>query len=271
MNKKDKHREKIIIAMFLFVLVVFVFLSIRFIRIYSNNKKLAQYAICIAEKNQEKVFSLKKITLISSASAMDNTTEKNLKSLNLSQFTDIALQIENGEELTNKNTVKELYIDNIEIISKESKGIQFLDYKNYNNFGKLDQIVSKNTNRIDFNIVYTNEENKKANYNNPTFYTDCSNPITLEYVNKDIVTDYKMGENNTVSFDGRSLKSAGVTLDDLETYLRFRVNIQNNLNENYSCWVGFSLPLKDIFEGSSMKAKTLEGEKYNFFCSPVLN
>ena len=269
-RKKVKINEKIIIPISIIILIIFIFLYAKIINVYQRNKKFMQDVILISEKNQENVFSLEKIILMSSANAIDNSPEKNLQDLNLYQFTDIALQIKNGEELTNKNTVKTLYIDNIQISTRTKKGTQTLDYKNYQNFGKVEKISEETPERIDFNIIYTNEENLNADYEKPTFYTDCSNPITLEYVNKDIITGYKMGENNSISFDGKILKSAGVELQDIECYLKFKVNIENNLSEKYSCWLGFYLPLNDVFEGNSMKAKTLNTEKYDFFCNPLV-
>lgn len=270
MNKRVKIDEKILIAIFAIIIVCLVSIYVRIIKLYIDNKQLQSEAILIAEKNEQPVFCIKKITLLSSANAIDNSLEKNLQDLSLYQFTDIALQIENDGELTNKNTVKKLYIDNIEINTRTKKGIPNLNYKNYQDFGKVEKIIQSTPERIDFNIVYTNEENSKANYDEPTFYTDCSNPITLEYVNNNLVKGYKIGENNSISFDGRILKSAGVELGDIECYLKFRINIENNLNENYSCWIGFYLPLSDIFEGNSMKTKTLSGKRYDFFCNPII-
>ena len=75
-----------------------------------------------------------------------------------------------------------------------------------------------------------------------------------------------MGENTSVFFDGKILKSAGVELKDLECYIKFRINILNNIDEKYSCNIGFYLPINDVFEGNSIKARTLEENKYKFFC-----
>lgn len=266
-NKKLKINKKILIYVFVIVIIILIFVYTKIINIHIKNKKLEKDAILISEKNEEKVFSLEKIILISSANAIDNSEQKDFKDLSLYQFTDMALIIDNGEELSNKNTVKSLFIDNIEINTRTKKGIQSLNYKNYEKFGKTDNLINSTIpDRIDFNIVYTNEENQKANYDEPTFYTDCSNPITLEYVNKDLVTGYKMGENTSVFFDGKILKSAGVELKDLECYIKFRINILNNIDEKYSCNIGFYLPINDVFEGNSIKARTLEENKYKFFC-----
>ena len=48
--------------------------------------------------------------------------------------------------------------------------------------------------------------------------------------------------------------------------MKFKINIINNQNEKYSCWVNFQIPLEDIYEGTTMKAaQTIEGNKYIFF------
>ena len=124
---------------------------------------------------------------------------------------------------------------------------------------------ARETNDIRFNVIYTNDENSQADYNEPTFFTDCSNPITFEYLNYDVKTHYKMEENNSVVFDGSILQDAGISPSRLECRVRFRINIVNNENEKYSCPVNFKIPLDDIYNGTTMKAKDTKGSKYVFF------
>lgn len=310
----------------------------------------------VYENNKEQVFKVEKVIICSSANATDLSESHNLQDLSIYQYTDIAVYIDNGEELSNKNTIKELYIDNISLESNSNIGIKTLNYKNILNFGKkkdaspkavpqenglyetsennvfdvlreknnatnvidgqnnkTDNVIDESNNKTDntidesdnktdngsnevsnqlqnetlnetdnqtesaeneeniqndkinFNIVYTNEENNNANYDNPTFYTDCSNPITLEYMNKDIVTHYKMDENKSLSFDGTILKESGIPIESLNCKVKFKINIVNNNNEKYSCWINFNIPLDDIYEGTTMKAKTTNAEKYVFF------
>ena len=176
------------------------------------------------------------------------------------------MYINNGNELSNKNTVKKLYIDNISLDGDENSGEKSLNYKNTLNFGLKEQIAGpQETNDIDFNIVYTNEENENANYDDATFFTDCSNPITLEYLNYDLVTDYKMEQNKAVDFDGSILRDAGVSNEQIDCKVRFKVNIINNDDEKYSCSVNFKIPLSDIYDGTTMKAKTTKDNEYIFF------
>lgn len=262
MTKKYK-RIFICFSIILFILLIVFILILR-----GNilNKKFANNNIKVYENNKEKVFNIEKIVLCNSANAIDLSETKNLSNLSAYQFTDIAIYINNGEELTNKTTIKELYIDNIEIESESNKGKKSLTYKNILNFGLKETILEpKETQNIYYKIINTNNENKNADYNEPIFYTDFSNPITLQYLNYDVVTGYKMNENNSVTFDGNILKSAGLTVDDLKCKIKFKIHIINNEKEKYYCPISINIPLDDIFEGTTMKLKTTSGQKYEFF------
>ena len=221
----------------------------------------------IYQNNEEPVFKIDKIVLCSSANAIDRSIEQNLQDLSIYQYTDIAVYIDNGDELSNKNTVSKLYIDNISLEGVDTIGQKSLRYKNLLNFGLKEELTENvETKDIEFNIIYTNEENELADYDHANFYTDCSNPITLEYLNYNLVNGYKMDENNSVDFDGSILEKAGVSIEDINCKVKFKINIINNQNEKYSCWVNFQIPLEDIYEGTTMKAaQTIEGNKYIFF------
>ncbi len=345
-KRKIKIKDKWIKPIFLCFFIIIIILLFAYGNIISRNikrKKFANENMKSYENNKEQVFKVEKILICSSANAVDFSEKQNLQDMSIYQYTDIAVYINNGDELTNKNTVKKLYIDNISLEGTSDIGKKSLNYKNILKFGlKKDNKTKSNTDendttsghdvfagllnntsssnsaidggsintndeddmisltnntssenatndtskqgenssvsedgeesqaeqkdeKIDFNIVYTNEENEKANYDEPTFYTDCSNPITLEYLNNDIVTHYKMDENKSVSFDGSILKEVGVATESLNCKVKFKINIINNNDEKYSCWINFSIPLDDIYEGTTMKAKTTNSQKYVFF------
>ena len=345
-KRKIKIKDKWIKPIFLCFFIIIIILLFAYGNIISKNikrKKFANENMKSYENNKEQVFKVEKILICSSANAVDFSEKQTLQDMSIYQYTDIAVYINNGDELTNKNTVKKLYIDNISLEGTSDIGKKSLNYKNILKFGlKKDNKTKSNTDendttsghdvfagllnntsssnsaidvgsintndkdemisltnntssenvandtlkqvenpsasedieesqteqkdeKIDFNIVYTNEENEKANYDEPTFYTDCSNPITLEYLNNDIVTHYKMDENKSVSFDGSILKEVGVATESLNCKVKFKINIINNNDEKYSCWINFSIPLDDIYEGTTMKAKTTNSQKYVFF------
>ena len=349
-KRKIKINDRFIIPIFIASFIIIIILLFEYGNIISKNvkyKKFAKENVQVFENNKEQVFKVEKILICSSANAIDLSEKQNLQDMSIYQYTDIAVYINNGEELTNKNTIKRLYIDNISLEGTSDIGQKSLNYKNILKFGlkkdtKTKSVNSNNDNstlnvfegllnnqksqsntsesidvgsfntdddgmisltntnnttsenvsnndarqstenynseqqenqneniqgndKIEFNIVYTNEENEKANYDEPTFYTDCSNPITLEYLNNNIVSHYKMDENKSVAFDGSILKEAGIETESLNCKVKFKINIVNNNDEKYSCWINFAIPLDDIYEGTTMKAKTTTNQKYVFF------
>lgn len=349
-KRKIKINDRFIIPIFIASFIIIIILLFEYGNIISKNvkyKKFAKENVQVFENNKEQVFKVEKILICSSANAIDLSEKQNLQDMSIYQYTDIAVYINNGEELTNKNTIKRLYIDNISLEGTSDIGQKSLNYKNILKFGlkkdtKTKSVNSNNDNstlnvfegllnnqksqsntsesidvgsintdddgmisltntnnttsenaskndarqstenynseqqenqneniqgndKIEFNIVYTNEENEKANYDEPTFYTDCSNPITLEYLNNNIVSHYKMDENKSVAFDGSILKEAGIETESLKCKVKFKINIVNNNDEKYSCWINFAIPLDDIYEGTTMKAKTTTNQKYVFF------
>lgn len=349
-KRKIKINDRFIIPIFIASFIIIIILLFEYGNIISKNvkyKKFAKENVQVFENNKEQVFKVEKILICSSANAIDLSEKQNLQDMSIYQYTDIAVYINNGEELTNKNTIKRLYIDNISLEGTSGIGQKSLNYKNILKFGLKKDTKTKSANsnndnstlnvfegllnnqksqsntsetidvgsintdddgmisltntnnttsendsnndarqstensnseqqenqneniqgndKIEFNIVYTNEENEKANYDEPTFYTDCSNPITLEYLNNNIVSHYKMDENKSVAFDGSILKEAGIETESLNCKVKFKINIVNNNDEKYSCWINFAIHLDDIYEGTTMKAKTTTNQKYVFF------
>ena len=227
----------------------------------------------IVEKNENPIFSIEKIYVCSSANAIDSTEEQNLNNLDLYQYTDIAIYINNkneAEDLTPENTVKELYIDDIDLKLNSNIGKTKLLYTNLLKIGSKDELkkVLKrseifNKDRIDFNIVKTNEENSQADYEQPTFYADCSNPITLKYINE-LGKDYSIGKDDSANFDGSILQKAGVAIEDINCKVGFIINIVNNKGKLHSARISFDIPLNDIYNGTSIKSNTTVGQEYNF-------
>ena len=190
------------------------------------------------EENQEPVFRIGQIILYSSANAVDNSNG-NLKDIDISQFTDIELYIDNktkGDELTPENTISELYVDKIKVTSDSNDGEKIFNYKNPLMCGKYTELQSHTEGGILFNVVNSNDNNRKANYDEPVFYTDCSNPISFGYINKNILTGCEVTANNgSISFDGSILKNANIDLDELKSSINFTIYLRNNYDEEFVC------------------------------------
>ncbi len=262
--KKNKRKILYIFSIILLLIIVLIYANLIHLNIYRKN--FAKENERIHKINVDQVFKVDKIILCSSANAIDLSEEKDLQDLNLYQYTDIAIYLDNGEELTKQNTVKKLYIDNINIDGNDSIGQKSLTYKNTLNFGLKEEIdEARQTQDINFNIVHTNKEQNEVNYDEATFFTDCSNPITLEYLNYNVKKGFNMQENRSIMFDGSILKEANVKTKDIECKVKFKINIINNENQKYSCPVNIRIPLKDIYNGTTMKAKNTDESKYIFF------
>lgn len=264
---------------FLFVtliIILFVTFLLYYNLIFSNafsKNAFANEMIEIADENENSIFNIQKILLYSNANAIDNSDDQSLKNVSIYQYTDISIYIDNTStisELTNENTIKSLYIDEISMTSNSDIGTKILNYKNPLEFGKFKMIETPKNNRIDFDIINTNSENERNDYSNPVFYTDCSNPISLGYMNKDILTNYAVSQNsNTVTFNGKVLKEANVSLDDINYTLNFKIHIVNNLNQKFVYNMNLDVNLSDnngsIYDGHIFSGKNTSGNEYKFF------
>ncbi len=273
--KKIKIKNERLVFTILIILLFVVFLlyyNFVFSVVFARNT-FANEVIEIADENENAIFTVQKILLYSNANAIDNSEDQSLKDMSICQYTDISIYIDNMStvsELTNENTIKQLYIDNIVATSNADKGTKILNYKNPLDFGKYKMIEPPENNRIDFNIVNTNSENENHDYSSPTFYTDCSNPISLGYMNKDILTNYSVSQDaNSISFNGKVLKEANINLEDINYTLTFKIHIVNNLNQKFAYNMKLNVNLNDdkggINNGYIFKGKTTTGNEYRFF------
>lgn len=263
-------KKAIIIALISIIAIIFLYCNYVFspflqIINYSNQ------ADAFAKANEEPIFKIKEIILYSSAYAMDNSEGEILQDMNIHQFTDISIKIDNKSyisDLSNKNTISELYIDNIKIDINSNKGTQSLNYKNPFEFGKYVNFDDKPS-RIDFNILHKNEDNANNDFSSPTFFTDCSNPITLGYLNKDIVTNKKiLNTNEAIDFNGKLLKVANIPISDIAYKLNFKIHLKNSLEDSYVYNVDLNVPLKDknsnIYDGYIFKKMFNPSNSYYF-------
>lgn len=274
--KKFKIKNERLVFTILIITLFIVFLlyyNLVFSVVFARNA-FASEMIEIADENESTIFNIQKILLYSSANAIDNSEDQSLKDMSISQYTDISIYIDNTStisELTDENTIKQLYIDDIVATTNNNDmGIKLLNYKNPLNFGKYQLIESPSNNRIDFNIINTNSENENNDYSTPTFYTDCSNPISLGYLNKDLLTNYAVSQDsNTISFNGKVLQEANINLEDINYTLTFKIHIVNNLNQKFVYNMKLDVNLNDdkggIYNGYIFKGKNISGSEYRFF------
>ena len=255
---KKIHMQKDIIILLILVILIIAMIPIYFVNItlVVRNNIFAKEAINTYSNYSAPIFTIENIVFYSNAFVTDNSADQNLQDIDIGQYTDIAIYINNhtsSEELTDENTVKQLYIDNIKITSNPDKGEKIIGYKNPLYFAKYKGIEAPENNRIDFNIISSNKDNKESSYNNPSFYQDCSNPISLGYINKNIATNVAVNSDSAVSLDGSILKLANITLEDLVFTMSFQIHIINNKDEEFVCYINKPILTEEqnntLFEG----------------------
>lgn len=274
MNKMKFKIKNVKLAFALLVISAFIVLVLYNVFVFSGLNKKNEFTsqmLEIASENENPIFNIQKITTYSSADAFNEEDNRSLQNMSISQFSDLAIYLDNSlssSDLTAENTVSELYIDNIKISANSDKGTKILNYKNPLDFTTYKDLDS--TDRINFKIIRTNEQNENTNYDEPTFYTDCSNPITLGFLNKNILTDYSASSDaNSVSFNGKVLQEAGVSLDDVNYSLSFTIHIVNNVGQKFAYNMKLDVNLGGddggIFNGYTNSTVTTSGDEFKFF------
>ena len=269
--KIKHHKTFFTICILILCVLSFLYYDLIFRTSYAKDE-FSNQVEKIAEQNENPIFKIQKILIYSSANAIDKSENESLQDLSILQYSDIAITLDNTStvyDLTNENTIKELYIDNISITTGSDKGHQYVNYKSALDFAKYQEIKELNDDKIEYNIVSTNTENSNTDYETPTFYADCSNPITLEYMNEDIITNYAASsDSNTISFNGKVLQEAGINLADINYTLNLTIHIINNLNEEFICPLRLSVNLDaddgGIYKGYKYDNATVSGYEYNF-------
>lgn len=248
-RKRNKLIAKLIVTLILVVLCTVTIIDI--ITIYKINDSFSDSIDEIARLNSKTVFSIDRIYLYSSADATSNETTKPVWDLNIFQFTDIALYINNraDEGVTYENTIKELTIDNVKFNNIQS-GTPALYYKNVNDFAKLtNSEENKIGDSLEFNVINSGE----ADYGTPVIYSNCQNPITLEYVNTGMKENTIISDISTpLTYDGSLLRKSGILISQMECTLSFRITIINNYNHKYVATVYIDIPLKDSLNNTSI-------------------
>lgn len=257
-RKKLSSKSKLIILLMILVLLIFEIRNI--IQIKLINQSFAEEISEFYTLNSKTVFSIDKIYMYSSANAISNNVTRPIWDLDIYQFTDIAIYINNDKsnsDLTYENSIKSLYIDNIKI-NDLKLGEASLYYKNIMNFGKSlyeenDNNVeatkqNKISDRIDFSIINDGD----ADYSKKEIYTDCTNPITLEYINdikkNQVISDIK----NDLTYNGALLRKSGIILSDIECGISFRINLVNNYNQKFIANVYLPISLEDTITGENI-------------------
>lgn len=254
-NFKNLDKKKIILTIITIILFIIV-LILCYLLLYKYvlKRNLENSALDFSDKNQETIFEINNVTFFSSCDAKNKSaSSSNFTLENLYQYTDMAFFITSPKEEKNlENTLKSVYIDNINFTKLPTLGTPSLYYKNIYNFAKSD-IIDSNliNNRLDFNISSEDE----TSLDTPTLYNNLANPIVLSYANNNIKTDYTITNTNSpLTYDGSLLKKCDILLNWIRSSISFDIYITNNLDQEFKCTVFIDIPLESeeesIYDGS---------------------
>ena len=249
-GKKNNDTRSKLIAITILILVLIAMLVYTLIRFVTSNK-FAEDINEIWKLNSNTIFSIDSIYLYSSADADSNKEDRAIWNLNVHQYTDIAIYINNRseKELNYENSIKEMYIDNVKFSNLEN-GTPSLAFENIQNFGKFSNIEE---NIIKDKIEYKILNDGDLDYSKPQMYADCSNPILLEYANKNIKEDEIISDIDTdLIFNGELLRRTGVFLDSIKCTVSFNITIINNYDQKFVANVYIDIPLEDTQTGESI-------------------
>lgn len=249
-----------ILVMFLLIGIILA-IAINFYK-FSDSKESVQIS-----KTDE--FCISKIYLYSNAGIVNNTTNyQNPEwNLNVYQYTDIAIYLDRLQEVFGEeNYIMEMYIDNINF-QESTLGTQKMYYLNPKKIG-IAEITQENEieDKLDISVINSDNESDEFSYASPIFFEDCSNPITLRYVNLDIVKNLKIGSDETLKYDGSILNRANVELEKIENTIQMNLNIKTKDEVVHT--VSFNVPIKlsneneSIYDGSF--EQTIDNVDLNF-------
>lgn len=267
MNKTNKRILIVCICTLLLCLIIYAFFRIS--NQYKINVLFAHNASKMQENLENPIFKLEKVIVYSDANIEDLSENQNLEDINISQFTDFAIYIDNNpkvQELTEENTVNKIYIDNISVTGTDL-GTQKVFYKDINKLCNYEPI-REGASLINYIVLHANREKEIAKMSN-VYYTDCSEPLIVTYVNENIIERKDASESkNKLSLDGSMLRYFGIKLEDLNYRISFRINLENNLGELYYCDFSQDVNLNSsdggIYTGYIMQVFDLSDSKYIF-------
>lgn len=241
--------RQIMIIIKIAVLVFIVLSAITILNTLKNkelNKQVDKKEPILSLTTDSNIFKVDSVLLYCSANALNNSEmQEDYWDLNLYQYTDMAITIDNHVSingLTQKNTIKEMYIDNVTYPTHPSKGNPSLYYKDSNFLGV--GVINEEyliTDKLNFNVLSSND----ADVDYP-FYADCSNPILLSAINEDIVPKFVIrNTNSAITFNGSLLVDADVLVSSIQYSVSFAIHIVNNLDEEYVCNLTIPIKLQD--------------------------
>lgn len=220
----------------LMILLIFIIISIYIILNTKSNNEI---------KEPERI-AVNKIICYSSANAINsNENIKENWELDIYQYTDIAIYLQKIRNIE----IASLYLDNIKINKKPILGEANIYRKKVEDFAK-NMILETVEDKIELNV---SSEDKNE------FLQNCTIPITISYINKNIKQNYFIPNSvEQLNFDETILKRAMILLEEIEAQISFNINIIDSEQNKYIAEIQLDIPVEEMMNENN----TVEINKY---------
>ena len=272
MKKISFNKKLLVLLIVLIILIVLLLTYIKIIKQYRNNRIFELQSERYAKNFTNPIFKVSKIMIYSDANIQDMSENQNFSDVNVSQFTDFAIYIDNhlnDEELSEENTINRIYIDNIGISSTYNEnGIKKFSTKSIDDLGKYIEI-GESSKKITYQVIHKNSDKELIDSSN-SFYTDCTEPLILSYINENVIKNQDLSSSEEMlSLDGSILKYLNVNLESLDYKINFTINIENNLGEMFYCNCSLNVNLESgdgqgIYSGYIIQIFDLSNGDFRF-------
>ena len=245
-------KKKLFYLFIFFIILVILIVGVFYIK--NKNEKNDE----ISKSNNE--FIINKIQFYSTANAISNTTSYQNPEWNLKvyQSTDIAIYVDRlDQNISDKNYVTNLEILNIKPENSEKEEVCYL---NPELFGKSSlDLGAKIEESLKYNVINSDNKENTQEYDIPIYFQDCSNPITIRYINY-LSNNYKVPNDKTLKYNGSLIKNLGLKIDDLNKNISFDLKITTRDEEERIKKINIEIPYenknKSILDGDfEMKVK----------------
>ena len=210
------------------------------------------YIIGVYGRSDIPVFEIKDVYVKLSANAnyLDDNMEQNWN-LNIYQTNDIYIKFGHKDNIHVQNEqdkiLKQVYIDNIEIVDLPKLGSDISVYTISKNKEKIFEYTSEYVvkDKIEYTVVPNNSDIYNLEVNS------TNGQVAISFVNNNVLEHVYNGLNE-IKFDGTLLKNANVSLEDVQFTVSFNMNFVTETDKKYVYNIKMILPYGDMITNGTV-------------------
>ena len=210
------------------------------------------YIIGVYGRSDIPVFEIKDVYVKLSANAnyLDDNMGQNWN-LNIYQTNDIYIKFGHKDNIHVQNEqdkiLKQVYIDNIEIVNLPKLGSGISVYTISKNKEKIFEYTSEYMvkDKIEYTVVPNNSDIYNLEVNS------TNGQVAISFVNNNVL-EYVYNGLNEIKFDGTLFKNANVSLEDVQFTVSFNMNFVTETDKKYVYNIKMILPYGDMIESGTV-------------------